>query len=92
MKSLGISPLLVRKQSLTGARHTMKIARQAAVKGDLRLGVSRAITAAVQAAIVAAQTGSRDVKHQADQVIQDARDLIMGIIVARAQRRLRKMG
>lgn len=70
----------------------MKIARKAAMKGDLRLGVSRAITAAVQAAVVAAHSKDRTTKLYADQVIQDARDLIMGVIVARAQRRLRKMG
>lgn len=92
MKSLGISPLLTRKQTLAQARHTMVIARKAALKGDLRLGVSRAITAAVQAAIVAAESDSKTTKLYADQVIQDARDLIMGIIVARAERRLRKMG
>lgn len=91
--SLGISPLLTRKQTLAAARHTMVIARKAALKGDLRLGVSRAITAVVQAAVVAAQSKDKATKLSADQVIQDARDLVMKIVVVRAQiRRLRKLG
>jgi len=91
--SLGLSPLLAKKQTLAAARHTMVIARKAALKGDLRLGVSRAITAVIQAAVVAAQSKDRATKLYADQVIQDARDLVMKIVVVRAQiRRLRKLG
>jgi len=91
--SLALSPLLVKKQTLAAARHTMVIARKAALKGDLRLGVSRAITAVIQAAIVAAQSKDKATKLSADQVIQDARDLVMKIVVVRAQiRRLRKLG
>jgi flagellar biosynthesis protein FliR len=87
---LGISPLLTERQTLAAARHTMTIAKRAAVKRDLRLGVSRAITAVVQASVVAAQTKNRKTKLDADQVIQSARELIMGIVVARAM--VRKSG
>ena len=91
--SLGISPLLTRKQTLSAARHTMVIAKKAALKGDLRLGVSRAITGVIQAAVVAAQSKDKATKLSADQVIQDGRELIMKIVVVRAQiRRLRKLG
>lgn len=93
MKGLGISPLLTGRPTLADARHTMKIAQSAALKGDLRLGVSRAITAVIQAAVVAAQSKSKTMKLQADQVIQGARGLIMDIIVVRAEvRRMRKLG
>jgi hypothetical protein len=91
--SLSLSPLLTKKQTLAAARHTMVIAKKAALKGDLRLGVSRAITAVIQAAVVAAQSKDKATKLSADQVIQDARDLVMKIVVVRAQiRRLRKLG
>ena len=93
MKALGISPLLVEHQTLADARHTMKIAAQAASKGNLRLGVSRAITAVIQASIVAASTKNKSTKLYADLVIQDARELIMGIVVEGAKvHRMRKMG
>lgn len=91
--SLALSPLLTKKQTLAAARHTMVLAKKAALKGDLRLGVSRAITAVIQAAVVAAQSKDKATKLSADQVIQDARDLVMKIVVVRAQiRRLRKLG
>lgn len=93
MRDVGISPLLTRKQTLADARHTMVIAKKAALKGDLRLGVSRAITAIIQAAVVAAQAKDRTTRMYADQVIQNARELIMEIVVARARiRRLKKLG
>lgn len=93
MKGLGISPLLVEKQTLADARHTMAIATKAALKGDLRLGVSRAITAIIQAAVVAGKAKDKGTKLAADQVIQEARSLVMKIVVVRAQvRNLRKLG
>lgn len=85
MKGLGISPLLTGRPTLADARHTMKIAQSAALKGDLRLGVSRAITAVIQAAVVAGGTKDRDVKLKANEVVQDARTLIMNIIIVRAR-------
>ena len=88
--NLALSPLLVEKQTLLMAKKTMTLAKRAAVKGDLRLGVSRAITAVIQASIVAACTGQRMTKIYADQVIQEARELIMKIVVVRA--RVRKLG
>lgn len=91
--SLGLSPLLTRKQTLLAARRTMLLAKRAALKGDLRLGISRAITAVIQAAVVAAQSKDKATKLSADQVIQEARGLVMKIVVVRAQiRRLRKLG
>lgn len=93
MKSLGVSPLLIEHQTLADARHTMKIARSAAQRGNIRLGVSRAITAVIQASIVASETKNRSMKFYADLVIQEARELIMGIVVEDAKvRRMRKMG
>jgi hypothetical protein len=88
--SVGLSPLLVEKQSLVKARKTLVLAKSAAMKGDTRLGVSRAITAVIQASIVAALSSTRETKVNADRVIQGARELIMGIVVSRA--RLRKLG
>lgn len=89
---LGISPLLVRKPTLGEARKTMNLALSAARRGDLRLGVSRAITAIAQASIVGYLAKGQSGKLAADNVIQDARGLIQGIVVERARVDLRKLG
>lgn len=91
--SLGLSPLLSKLQTLAMAKRTLKLAQRAAVKGDLRLGISRAITAVIQASIAAVKSSNKPIKIAADNVIQDARTLIMGIVVTRAEvSRMRKLG
>lgn len=88
--TLGISPLLVERQTIAGARRTLRMALSAARKGDERLAVSRGITAAVQAAV--AGTRSRGVRNDADLVIQAVRELVQGIVLKRAVARFRKLG
>lgn len=69
------------------------MAHRAVEKGDLRLGVSRAISAVIQASIVGALSRNRSVKLYADDVIQGAREIVMGIVVGRAAvRKMRKLG
>lgn len=85
--NLGVSPLLVERPSLREAVRTMAGARSAAGRGDLRLGVSRAMTAIIQAGIAGYLAEGEREKLSADRVIQDARELVMGIVVQRALRR-----
>lgn len=67
----------------------MTLAKSAALRGDLRLGVSRAMTAVVQASVVAARTSNKTIKRYADNLIQDARTLVMGVVIHQA--RLRRL-
>lgn len=89
--TLGISPLVEGRQSLKDARHTFKLARSAARQGNQRLAVSRGITAAVQAAKASCLVRSQKALLEADNLIQDVRELVQGIIIKRAVRHLRRM-
>ena len=77
--NLGLSPLLVEKTKLDDAKHTMHLAMDAAKRGDTRLAVSRAITAAVQASRVSCFAKDNRTLVAADDVIQRAREVIQGI-------------
>lgn len=77
------SPLVGRRASIVDAEHTLKLAVSAYRRGDKRLSISRAITAAVQAA-TASLRGPAEVVERADKVIQAVRRLIQGIVVGGA--------
>jgi len=77
------SPLVGRRASIVDAEHTLKLAVSAYRRGDKRLSVSRAITAAVQAA-TASLRGPDEVVERADKVIQAVRRLVQGIVVGGA--------
>lgn len=70
------SLLLKRKPKIGEAERTLKLANAAWKKGDLRLAVSRAITAVVQAA------KSGNIKR-ADKVVKDARVLLQGAVISK---------
>jgi len=67
------------------------MAWNAAKRGDMRLAVSRGITAAVIAARVSCKARDKRTLRRADDVIQGVRGLIQGILMKRAAANLRKM-
>jgi hypothetical protein len=92
LNELGISPLLTQSQTLSMARRTLGLTKSAHRRGDLRLTVSRGLTAVIQATVVAARTNNAKTILQADNIIQEAREILQGVIVQRAAAKLRKMG
>ena len=84
--SLELSPLLVEVQTVGDAHRTLTLAFSAARKGDMRLAVSRAVTAIVQASVAAkcGQAGA-SVLQTADGIIQKARDLVHGIVLEKLE-------
>lgn len=77
---------------MADAIRTERLARSAARRGDLRLAVSRGITAVIQATRVAQMRGDNRSLDQADAIIQNVRDLVQGAVLKRAAARLRKLG
>lgn len=83
--------LLGQKHSIVDAEHTLQMTLRAFREGDLRLTVSRGITAVIQASI--ASVGALlEVKERADQVIQSVRKVIHGIAIQRAVAGLSDLG
>lgn len=76
-----------RKHSIVTAEHTLRIAVSALRRGDLRLAVSRGITAVIQAS-TAALGAPQEIKERADRVVQATRKLIQGVVVRRAAAKL----
>jgi len=83
--------LLGRRHSIVDAEHTYRIAAQAYGQGNLRLAVSRGITAVIQASI-ASMGAPEEVKERADRVIQGVRQIIHGAVLERAKRHLSELG
>jgi len=75
--------LLGKKLPVAVAERTMRLALMAFQAGDRRLASSRALTAAVQAA-VASVKASPIVVRRAEEVVYEARRLIQGLVIARA--------
>ena len=78
-----VSPLVGKRASIVDAEHTLKLALSAAHHEDRRLAVSRAITAAVQAA-TASIGKPQEVVERAERVIQAVRQLVQGIVIENA--------
>ncbi len=87
----GASALLGRKHSIVAAEKTLKGVHQAVDRGDLRLAVSRAITAIVQATS-AAMSGPREVVERANRVIQEVRQVIHGAVIRRMSKTVAGLG
>lgn len=83
--------LLGRKHSIVEAEHTLQIAFRAYREGNLRLAVSRGITAVIQASI--ASVGAiLEIKERADRVVQAVRKMIQGVALKRAAARVSALG
>jgi len=74
---------LGRKHSIVTAEHTFRIALSAFQRKDLRLAVSRGITAVIQASS-AAIGAPEEIKERADKVVQGVRKLVQGVVIKRA--------
>ena len=77
--------LLGKKLPVAVAERTMRMALIALKAGDRRLASSRALTAAVQAA-VASVGAPRSVVERAEEVVYEARRIIQALVIARAAR------
>ena len=80
--SIGISPLLEKRQTIGSAERTLRLVMQALNKGDLRLAVSRGITAIIQAASASVGAKKSTVKR-AGKVIQEVRNIIQGAVLTK---------
>jgi len=75
--------LLGKKLPVAVAERTMHLALMALKTGDRRLASSRAVTAAVQAA-VASVNAPADVVRRAEAIVYEARRVIQALVIARA--------
>ena len=81
--SVSISQLLGKRQKIVDAEHTLKITLDAAKEGNLRLAVSRGITAIIQAA-AAAVGAAPPIVRRAEAIIQTVRNIIQGAVIKKA--------
>lgn len=75
--------LLGKKHTLASAKHTLILVLRAVKQGDLRLAVSRGITAIIQATAAAVGTSGSTVSEAAN-VVQAVRNVIHGAVIKKA--------
>lgn len=78
-----MSDLLGKKHSIVEAEHTLRIATGAYKRGDMRLAVSRGITAIIQASI-ASLNAPEEIVERSEHVVQGVRRIIQGAVLSRA--------
>jgi len=82
---LGAIELLAKSASVADAEHTLALALGAWKRGDRRLAISRAITAAVQAGIAGRRPSATEADiERSERVIQRVRNLVQGVVVGEA--------
>ena len=72
--SISVSELLGKKHSIVAAEHTLKLMHAAAAEENLRLAVSRGITAVIQAT-AAAMNAPDEIVERAERVVQEVRQV-----------------